>query len=148
MKLRLFALGLAMLSAAPLSAQRTSAEEANRVLVTRFYDAVVNEKDVAKARTMVGAQYVQHNPGAADGVEGMEKFIAFLKTNAPQAHNEVKRSFVDGDHVILHVLSKRQPTDRGRAIVEIFRVSGGKVVEHWDAIQDIPEKSLNTNTMF
>jgi predicted SnoaL-like aldol condensation-catalyzing enzyme len=137
-----------LLAGVPAHAHRNPAELANKALVIRFYNAVVNDKDVAAARTMVGDRYVQHNPGAADGVEGMEKFIAYLNSSAPQARSEIKRSFVDGDTVVLHVLSKRQPQDRGRAIVEIFRVSKGKVVEHWDAVQDIPEKSLNANTMF
>ena len=141
--------GSALLAAAsPALAHRTASERAGLSVVLRFYDAVVNAKDVAAAEALVGPRYVQHNPQAADGVEGMRKFIAFLKSTAPDAHNEVKRSFVDGDHVILHVMSKRKPDERGRAIVEIFRFEKGKVVEHWDAVQDIPATSANTNTMF
>lgn len=140
--------GIALMLAAPASAHSTPDEDANRALVLRFYDAVVNAKDVEAARSMVGEQYIQHNPQAADGVAGMEKFIAFLKGSFPDARSEVKRSFVDGNHVILHVLSRRVPGERGRAIMEIFRVSDGKVAEHWDVIQDVPETALNTNTMF
>lgn len=50
---------------------------------------------------------------------------------------KLKASFVDGDHVILHVHAVREPCTRGAAIIE-----------HWDAVQPIPEKSANTNTMF
>ena len=54
----------------------------------------------------------------------------------------------DGDLVILHINSKFNPVDRGSAIVGIYRVENGKIVEHWDVMQPIPEKAANTNTMF
>ncbi|SKW40691.1 Uncharacterised protein [Mycobacteroides abscessus subsp. massiliense] len=58
------------------------------------------------------------------------------------------RSAVDGDLVYLHVHSTNDPQDRGQAVVDIFRVDGGKIVEHWDVIQDVPAESANGNTMF
>lgn len=136
------------MAAAPAVAHTSAEEKANKALVLRFYDAVVNAKDVTAAESMLGPKYIQHNPSAADGVEGLRGFIAFLRSNAPNSRSEVKRAFVDGDHVILHVRSQRKPEDKPRAIMEIFRVERGKVVEHWDVIQDIPEKAANNNTMF
>ena len=53
-----------------------------------------------------------------------------------------------GDNVILHVHSVREKDTRGRAIVDIFRLENGKIVEHWDVVQEIPEKAANTNGMF
>ena len=64
------------------------------------------------------------------------------------AKSEVKRAFVDGDFVILHVHSIRAPGERGVAILDIFRLENGKVVEHWDVVQPIPETGANDNTMF
>jgi predicted SnoaL-like aldol condensation-catalyzing enzyme len=83
-----------------------------------------------------------------DGAEGFKAFIEFLKAKFPNYHSEVKRVFADGDYVILHVHNVAEPGQRGAAIVDIFKLENGKVVEHWDVRQDIPEKSANANTMF
>jgi predicted SnoaL-like aldol condensation-catalyzing enzyme len=96
----------------------------------------------------MGNRYKQHNPLVADGPEGLKAFCEFLKTNFPEAHSEIKQVFADGDYVILHVHSTRTPGTRGRAIIEIFRLEGGKIDEHWDTIQEIPETSANPNGMF
>ncbi|WP_342732506.1 nuclear transport factor 2 family protein [Bradyrhizobium sp. B117] len=123
-------------------------EEANRAAVLAFYEKGLNQKDVDAALAYVGNRYVQHNPNAADGPEGFRKFIGFLGEKFPNSHSEIKRSFVDGDYVILHVHSVREPGTRGRAIVDIFKLENGKIVEHWDVVQEIPENPANGNTMF
>jgi predicted SnoaL-like aldol condensation-catalyzing enzyme len=84
----------------------------------------------------------------ADGPEGLAAFVHFLRTEHPQAHSEIKRVLGEGDFVVLHVHSMRPPHPRGRAIIEIFRLEEGKIVEHWDTIQEIPESSANPNGMF
>ncbi|WFU70372.1 nuclear transport factor 2 family protein [Bradyrhizobium sp. CB2312] len=123
-------------------------EEDNRAAVLAFYEKGLNQKDVDAALAYVGNRYVQHNPNAADGPEGFRKFIGFLREKFPNSHSEIKRSFVDGDYVILHVHSVREPGTRGRAIVDIFKLENGKIVEHWDVVQEIPENPANGNTMF
>ncbi len=122
--------------------------EANKKTVLEFYDLIINEKDYAAARPYIGSYYRQHNPVVGEGPEGLATFIAWLKTEYPEAHSEVKRVLADGDYVILHVHSMRPPLPRGRAIIEIFRLEEGKIVEHWDTIQEIPETSANDNGMF
>lgn len=121
---------------------------ANMQLVREFYEKALNDKDFEAASKYLGPKYVQHNPRAADGAEGLKGFIEFLKGKFPKSHSEIKRIFVDGDHVILHVHAVREPGTRGQAIIDIFRVENGKIVEHWDAVQDVPEQALNDNTMF
>ncbi|WP_321797990.1 nuclear transport factor 2 family protein [Burkholderia sp. BCC1988] len=123
-------------------------QEANRRTVLAFYEKGLNEKDADAALAYVGERYVQHNPNAADGRDGFRKFVAFLRDKYPQSHSEIKRSFVDGDYVILHVHAVREPGTRGSAIVDIFRLEHGKIVEHWDVNQPVPEQAANGNTMF
>ena len=122
--------------------------EANKKTVLEFYDLIINKKDYAAAQPYIGSYYRQHNPFVAEGPEGLAAFIAWLKTEYPEAHSEIKRVFADGNHVILHVHSMRPPHPRGRAIIEIFRLEEGRIVEHWDTIQEIPETSANDNGMF
>jgi len=131
------------------AAQATPEQEAaNKAAVLAFYEKGLNQKDADAALKYVGDRYVQHNPNAADGPEGFRQFIAFLRDKYPASHSEIKRVFTDGDYVILHVHAVREPGTRGNAIIDIFRLEGGKIVEHWDAVQPIPEKAANSNGMF
>jgi predicted SnoaL-like aldol condensation-catalyzing enzyme len=123
-------------------------EDANKKLVREFYEKALNDKDYAAASKYLGSSYAQHNPRAADGAEGLKSYLEFLKGKFPKSHSEIKRVFAEGDHVILHVHAVREPGTKGQAIIDIFRVADGKIVEHWDVVQDVPEQALNTNTMF
>ena len=138
--------GLAMHVAA--HAGEGEMEAANKRTVAAFYEAGLNQKDADAALKYVGSRYIQHNPGAADGLEGFKQFVTFLREKYPQSHSEIKQMFADGNYVILHVLAVREPGTRGNAIVDIFRLQDGKIVEHWDVAQPIPEHSANNNGMF
>ena len=127
---------------------RTAQEEANMKIVTEFYDKAINQKDFEAASQYLGSRYIQHNPLAKDGPEGLKAFLDFAKQSLPTYHTEFKRVLADGNFVVVHALAKRDADDRGTAVMDIFRLENGKVVEHWDVAQPIPEKSANDNTMF
>jgi predicted SnoaL-like aldol condensation-catalyzing enzyme len=140
---------LMLMALTPTAWSATHAQlTANKRLVVAFYDAAINKKDYDLAVTFLGPEYRQHNPTAGDGAAGLKSFIAFLKSKFPTQHGDIKQIIAEGDLVALHVHSTRGDGTAGRAIVDIFRVAHGKVVEHWDVIQDIPEKSANANGMF
>ena len=120
----------------------------NKQTVVAFYEAALNNKDFDTASRYLGPSYTQHNPHAADGVQGLRDFIAYLKQKVPNSHSEIKRVFAEGDFVILQVHKTSGPGDRGVAIVDIFRLEHGKVVEHWDVTQEIPERTASGNPMF
>ena len=122
--------------------------EANKQTVLAFYDAAINRTDFDAASKLIGERYVQHNPLIADGHEGLKVFLGYLKESFPNLRGEVKRIFADGDFVIAHTHGVRVPGERGSAIVDIFRLEDGKIVEHWDVIQPIPETAANENGMF
>ncbi len=135
-------------SLAGAATAETPLEWSNRQAVIAFYNKALNEKDFDAASKYLGNRYTQHNPTAADGPDGLKGFIQFLRDKFPQSHSEIVHAFADGDYVILHVHSIRTPGTAGRAIVDIFKLERGKVVEHWDAVQDIPASSANSNGMF
>ena len=137
-----------LLAASTSSFAADALGEANKKIVVDFYTAGLIKLDADAAVKFFGPKYIQHNPTAPDGIEGFKGFIKFIKEKFPNRTSEIKRVMADGDLVILHVHSKPNPEDRGSAIVDIFRVENGKIVEHWDVIQPIPEKAANTNTMF
>jgi predicted SnoaL-like aldol condensation-catalyzing enzyme len=139
---------LAVIVAHPAFAADAKQMEENKKTVAAFYDAVLNQKDFDAASKYLGNRYTQHNPTAADGPEGLKGFVNFLKEKFPNNRSEIKRIFADGDYVIVHVHAVREPGTRGNAIIDIFRLENGKVVEHWDVIQPIPEKAANDNGMF
>jgi predicted SnoaL-like aldol condensation-catalyzing enzyme len=142
------ALALAAALLLPVSAAAGPQEEANKKLVVEFYNTAINDKDFEAASTYLGRRYTQHNPNAADGPDRLKAFRGFLREKFPRSRSEIKRVFAEGDYVILHVHAVREPGTRGSAIVDVFKLENGKIVEHWDVVQPIPEKAANANGMF
>jgi predicted SnoaL-like aldol condensation-catalyzing enzyme len=139
----------AALSASPGNQQRDiGQEERNRDLVVRFYDRFFNAHDMAAADDMLSEDYVQHNPNIATGRAAFVDFATRRFAESPQSHSTIIRSAVDHDLVYLHIHSLDRRGDKGRAIINIFRVKDGKIVEHWDVVQPVPENSANQNSMF
>lgn len=126
----------------------TATTEQNKQTVRAFYRSAIIDKDFAAAARLVGPRYVQHNPRIADGLAGLESFIGQLRTEFPQLRADIKNLFADGDFVIGHVHGVRVPGQRGTAIVDIFRLEDGKIVEHWDVMQPVPDAALNDNGLF
>lgn len=145
--IKLFIAALAFACSLLAQANETTAE-ANKKTVLAFYEAALVQRDTDAAVKYLGSKYIQHNPVAPDGVEGVKGLIKFLAEKFPNRTSVIKRVVAQGDLVVLHVHAKSSPEDRGNAIVDIFRLENGKIVEHWDVMQPVPEKSANTNTMF
>ena len=148
MRTLMLALAAMALAASPALAADARQQERDKKTVVDFYEKALNQKDFDAAAKYLGPRYTQHNPNAADGPEGLRAFLGFLKEKFPDSRSEIKRVFADGDYVILHVHAVREPGTRGNAIVDIFRLEDGKIVEHWDVVQPIPEKVANANGMF
>lgn len=137
-----------LLSSLSAQARDLASEEANRTLVLAFYERFFNQHEVEQAARVIAEDYRQHNPEVPDGKAPFVSFFSgFFKEN-PQSRAKVVRSATDGDLVYLHVHSTLNPEDRGQAVIDIFRVTDGKIVEHWDVIQDVPPTSANDNGMF
>jgi predicted SnoaL-like aldol condensation-catalyzing enzyme len=123
--------------------------EANKQAVRGFYERAFNEGDPEGAvERHLGSKYIQHNPQAADGSEAFIGFVKWYRGEFPQLAVEIKRMIAEDDLVVTHGVIKTSPDDRGTAAVDIFRLEDGKIVEHWDVLQPVPETAANDNTMF
>ena len=133
----------------PVAAQAEPCALTPKQVVTRFLDLFYTQGKVREAfMTWADPGYIQHNPYAATGRDAAIGFLEPFVASHPDMHTEMKRTIADGDLVMVHSHVSWTRDERGNAVVDIFRVSGCKVVEHWDVLQPIPEKSANANTMF
>ena len=119
----------------------------NEKLVVRFYDQLFGDKDVSAIDRYLTPNYIQHNPGVADGREPLKAAVGQWFANAKKEKVNYQHIGSKGDIVFLHVKSTG-PDGKATAIVDIFRVENGKIAEHWDVIQQVPEKSANPHPMF
>jgi predicted SnoaL-like aldol condensation-catalyzing enzyme len=126
----------------------TPQEEANRRLILDVYEHVLKPLDSSKVDQYFKPDYIQHNPLAATGAEGLKQFLNWAHRTSRGSEHRVKRIFVDGDYVIAHVHVIINAGERGNAVVDIFRIEDGLVAEHWDAAQAVPEQAANNNGMF
>ncbi|CAD7287987.1 ester cyclase [Campylobacter suis] len=136
-----------LVALSPLFAQQ-SLQEQNKALVTEFWNKLFNEHKLEMIDKLIVDDYIQHNPFYKDGKQTIKDGLTGFFKEFPQSSAEIKRVTADGDLVYIHNHIKLHKDDRGQAAMDIFRVKDGKIVEHWDIIQDIPEKSENNNTMF
>lgn len=133
---------------APVSKDDVTEKEKNKKMVVDFYNEVFNKHNIDIIPKYVSEDYKQHNPFVADGRKAFMDFFKEDFVKNPNSSAEVKRVVAEGDTVALHVHSRTNPQDKGVAIVDIFRLKNGKIVEHWDVIQEIPNETANNNTMF
>jgi len=125
-----------------------STASANKENVKAFLRTAWVEGDIEAAIDgYLGEEYRQHNPGAADGPEAFRVFATQVKKDHPDLNVEPIRVIAEDDLVVVHM----RVTGMGpeKAIVDIFRVdANGRIVEHWDVMQEVPETAANDNGMF
>jgi predicted SnoaL-like aldol condensation-catalyzing enzyme len=131
-----------------MTADPTNAETAKGVVLDFFELAFVNREPEQARDRYLGPTYTQHNPTAPDGAEMFPTLISGLFAHASEASFHLKRVIAENDLVVLHYNLKMFPDDLGQAVVDIFRVEDGRIVEHWDVMQPVPAEAANTNGMF
>lgn len=127
---------------------RNAQEEANLALVIEMYHKVLIAMDSSAVDHYIAPDYVQHSSLAEPGVAALKSFLDKVRAESPDARQTIHRAMVDGDMVAVHVHVERFPGDPGLAVVDIFRVAGGMIAEHWDVLQEVPAHPVNPLPMF
>jgi predicted SnoaL-like aldol condensation-catalyzing enzyme len=127
---------------------RTAQEEANLALVMEMYRKVLIPMDSSRVDDFISPDYVQHSMLAEPTVQALKDFLDRVKIESPDAVQTIHRTLVDGDLVAVHLHVVRWPDDAGLAVADLFRVADGKIIEHWDVIQEIPANPINPKGMF
>lgn len=127
----------------------THSLERNKEIVVAYCEAAINERRPAEAvATYIDPGIRQHNPNAVDGPDAIVAFMTNLTTTNPGVRLDIKRVIAEDDLVVTHSHIRLSPDDRGSAVVDIFRLADGRIVEHWDVGQPVPATEANDNTMF
>lgn len=121
----------------------------NKSIVREFYEMAFNARNPEEAaEKFLGSVYIQHNPAAANGREAFVTFAKGFIKAFPDLRFSIIRQIAEGDLVVQHSHLIRERGSRDMAVMDIFRIKDGKLVEHWDVLQEIPDKSANDNTVF
>lgn len=122
--------------------------EANRKVLLDFIDLFYRQRKVRSAfERHVAPEYVQHNPNILDGREAAITALEPL-FGSPDASFDIQRVLVDGEFGAIHLRGRRSQAVLGAAVVDLYRFHAGKIVEHWDVLQPVPESALNPHPMF
>jgi predicted SnoaL-like aldol condensation-catalyzing enzyme len=120
---------------------------ANKAMVADYHAKVWNAKNLAALKDFVSEDYIQHNPHVGNGRAALEAFLGPSFEAMPAGKFTIARLVADGDIVVAHTLFQANADDRGTAVVDIYRIAEGRLAEHWDVKEAVPETSENGNPM-
>ena len=133
----------------PTTVEDLDQTEANKALAVALIEDVLMGKNPGKITEYISAeQYDQHNPDIKDGLSGIVEAVQYLAAqNNMFKYTKIHKVLGEGNFVL--TVSEGEWSGKKQAFYDLFRMQGGKIVEHWDVIQPVPTEGLaNTNGMF
>lgn len=122
--------------------------ELNKHNAIDFYRMAYKGKPVEAVERYVGDEYIQHNPAVGNGKTAFIEYFERMAREYPHKQIEFVRAVAEGDLVALHT-HQTWPDNDEYVTMDFFRFdANGKIVEHWDSIQQIPAETLNGNPMY
>lgn len=120
----------------------------NKLNAIEFYRMAYNGEPRKAVELYVGDEYIQHNPLVGDGKEPFILYFERMSTEYPEKSIDFVRVIAEEDLVSLHT-HQTWPGNEEYVTMDFFRFdTNGKIVEHWDAMQEIPDGTKNGNTMY
>ena len=120
--------------------------EANRKLVIEFFETMYDKLEFDKADRFLAPNCIEHNPDIGDGLENFKKNTPTLLAGTQKGTLKIVRSVAEGNMVVLH--SRLPIGGKEYAIADFYRVEGGKIVEHWDVLQEMLPSETNPHPYF
>ncbi|MEO9894410.1 nuclear transport factor 2 family protein [Aurantibacter sp.] len=122
--------------------------DTNKKNAIAFYKMAYEGNPTKAVELYVGDEYIQHNPLVADGPQAFIDYFNRMQKEYPEKSIKFVRAVSEGNLVALHT-HQVWPDNDEYITMDFFRFSdAGKIVEHWDSIQQIPKTAMNTNTMY
>ncbi|MET7730328.1 nuclear transport factor 2 family protein [Streptomyces sp. NPDC005402] len=121
---------------------------ANKALVLHYFGQLVNRGNLGAIDPFVEPGYIEHDPTRATGPKALRAWASGLKTAHPQSRATVKKVIAQGDLVVLYSNLILEPGSKGTALVDIFRIAKGRIAEHWDVQQQVPDSTASGHDMF
>lgn len=129
--------------------QQYDLAEANKALVLKAYQELFGDHDLTALDRYWATNYIQHNPTMTDGRDSVRQLLEKLGiTHWPKQKVEFKRVIAEGALVMTEVVQPKTEATPETAVVDMFRVENGKIVEHWDVIQAVPTQAVNKRPMY
>lgn len=119
----------------------------NARIVTDYLEQVWNEGQLDVANKFLDADLIQHNPNLPNGSAPLIEFIGGLRQQLPGMRFDIRRVIADNDHAVVHSLFTTGNPGQEQAVVDIFRLEHGRIVEHWDAREEIPAQTASGNSI-
>ena len=137
-------------NASSTASQNEALELQNKELVRRFYTEVIGQNKADLVSELFATDYIQHDATVASGPAGQITLVENLKTKIPGLVATIKHIGADGDYVAVHWQASATPDNEatGQAAIDLYRVSDGKIAEHWEAFQEVPATTASGNSMF